>query len=98
MATRQNTIQDLKELLKFKRSEDIDEVIKAVNKAAAIHADHLKEIQDKCKAQDFKDINGRDFNYYYHDFTDLIESIYFSLKDQYHNLHWDKYGFNAYSL
>jgi len=89
----------IKKAWKFKKvlkSTDIDEVKNAVNVVVSIHEQHEKEIKSKCEANDFKDVEGVDFNIWAYTQLNRIEDIYNDLKSRYHELHFEKYQFNAY--
>jgi hypothetical protein len=79
-----------------KKSNVLSDVLTSVNYIVAIHKDWLKTVKEAVKTGNFKDIDGIDFNEFYHDFENIIENVYFEAKDKYYSLHFDKYGFNAY--
>jgi hypothetical protein len=80
----------------FIKSQDIDVVIKAVNDVKSIYDNHLKECETKEKEKDFSNVNGVDFNVWAYCQEIRIKDIYFELKSKYYDLHFDKFGFNAY--
>ena len=78
------------------KSENITEVRNLVNNIFEIHTIHSQQIKAKIKGKDFTDVHGLDFNVWAYDTEYDIEKVYYSIKDKYHSLHWDKYGYNAY--
>lgn len=100
MTPTENKKQVFRDLIKaYKnglKSDDLHEVSKQVNNIVAIHKNWLNTVNEAVKLKDFQDINGVDFNEFYHDFEYTIEKAYFKLKDKYHSLHWDKHQFNTY--
>ena len=98
----ENKKKVFKELIKsYKtglKSNDLNDVKKQVNIVVSIHKEWLNTVNQAVKKQDFNDVEGIDFNEFYHDFEYTIEKVYFKLKDKYHSLHWDLHGFNAYNV
>lgn len=91
------TYRKLVEILqKVKGSNDIFEVQNYCNEIFAIHQKHLKEVNTLERLQKFEDINGLDFNDWAYDTQYVIELAHKRAKDKYYELHFDKYGFNAY--
>ena len=80
----------------FLQSCNLQDVQRAVNEVVKIYKSHQEEIEKKCKDQDFKDVNGLDFNEWAYTQEIKIEELYNELKSRYHDLHFDKYQFNAY--
>jgi hypothetical protein len=91
------TYRKLVEILqKVKLSNDIFEVQNFCNDIFKIHQQHIREVNVLCKLQNFEDINGLDFNDWAYDTQIVIESAHYKAKSKYYDLHFDKYGFNAY--
>jgi len=89
----------IKQAWKFKKvlkSDDINEVLQAVNSVVDIYKAHETEVKNKVEKKDFNPINGIDFNNWAYTQLYRIESLYNDLKSKYHDLHFDKYQFNAY--
>ena len=81
---------------KFLKSQDLNEVLNAVNNVVEIYKSHASEVENKCKIKDFSPVEGIDFNIWAYTQQIRIESLYHDLKSKYHDLHFDKYQFNAY--
>jgi len=81
---------------KFLKSNNIDAVKTAVNEVVKIYQAHELAIFEKCEQQNFDDVNGVDFNTWAYTQQQRIESLYMDLKSKYHDLHFEKYQFNAY--
>jgi hypothetical protein len=80
----------------FLKSNDINEVLNAVNEVVKIYENHEEEIFEKVENQNFSDVNGIDFNTWAYTQQLRIESLYHDLKSRYYSLHFEKYQFNAY--
>ena len=80
----------------FLKSNDINEVLNAVNKVVEIYENHNNEIVKKCENNDFNEVNGIDFNHWAYTQQIRIEQLYNDLKSKYYYLHFEKYQFNAY--
>lgn len=96
MKTKLNSIQKAWKFKGFLKSNDINEVLKATNEVVKIYEEHEEEIKQKCSVQNFETINGIDFNVWAYTQQIRIEQLYQDLKSKYHDLHFDKFQFNAY--
>ena len=92
-------MEAIKKAWKFKsflKSNDIKEVSNAINKVVEIYKNHEAEVKIKCDKKDFNNVNGIDFNTWAYTQENRIQSLYNDLKSKYHDLHFEKYEFNAY--
>ena len=92
-------MQAIKKAWKFKKflkSNNIDEVLQATNEVVKIYEQHEAEIKTKCEKQDFSNVENVDFNVWAYTQQIRIEQLYNDLKSKYHDLHFEKYQFNAY--
>jgi len=80
----------------FLKSDNIDEVLKATNEVVKIYEKHEAEIKTKCENKDFSNVENVDFNTWAYTQQIKIEQLYNELKSKYHDLHFEKYQFNAY--
>ena len=96
MKTKLNSIQKAWKFKGFLNSNDINEVLTATNEVVKIYKDHEAEVKQKCSIQNFENINGIDFNVWAYTQQTRIEQLYNDLKSKYHDLHFQKYQFNAY--
>ena len=78
---------------KSKKNSDLYKARNFVNDIFKIHQDakNLISLMEKNKEWDLLQDNQ---DYYY--LIDSVEKAYFIVKDIYHEIHWDKKGFNAY--
>jgi len=79
--------------------QNLDSLIKGINKLVTIHKDWLAVVNSEAKKQEFNEWekrNGLDWNEYFHDFEDFIENEYHELKDKYQDLHFETHQFSAY--
>jgi hypothetical protein len=92
-------MEAIKQASKFKKllkSNNINEVLQAVNDVVSIYELHKIEVDNKCNIKDFNPINDVDFNVWAYTQMYKIEAIYKDLLSKYYDLHFDKYQFNAY--
>ena len=92
-------MEAIKKAWKFKsflKSDNIDEVLKATNEVVKIYEQHEAEIKTKCENKDFSNVENVDFNTWAYTQQIKIEQLYNDLKSKYHDLHFEKYQFNAY--
>lgn len=80
-----------------KDSKDLKTLVAALNDIAQVYKNHEEEEnrQIKLKAFDRK-FNGFDFNDYFYLQNMFIHDLWSDLKRIYHDVHWDKNGFNVY--
>lgn len=83
----------VKELIKARNTEDINEVTKAVNEIVKIHKEVLNLTNKMYESKLWNALQGPAN---YESLPGTIEKAYYEAKDKYHNLHWEKYGFNVY--
>jgi hypothetical protein len=96
MKTKLTAIQKAWKFKGFLNSNDINEVLTATNEVVKIYKDHEEEVKQKCKVQNFENVNGIDFNVWAYTQENRINDLYNDLKSKYHDLHFDKYQFNTY--
>jgi hypothetical protein len=92
-------MEAIKQASKFKKllkSDNINEVLQAVNNVVLIYELHKIEVDNKCNIKDFNPVNDVDFNVWAYTQMYKIEAIYKDLLSKYYDLHFDKYQFNAY--
>jgi|688.fasta_scaffold1400753_1 hypothetical protein len=92
-------MEAIKQASKFKKllkSDNINEVLQAVNDVVSIYELHKIEVDNKCSIKDFNPVNDVDFNVWAYTQMYKIEAIYKDLLSKYYDLHFDKYQFNAY--
>ena len=92
-------MEAIKQASKFKKSlksNNINEVLQAVNDVVSIYEWHKIEVEKKCSIKDFNPVNDVDFNVWAYTQMYKIEAIYKDLLSKYYDLHFDKYQFNAY--
>ena len=74
-----NIMQSIKQAWKFKKflkSDNINEVLNAVNNVVSIYKLHEIEIQNKCNIKDFNPVNDIDFNIWAYTQLYKIEDLY----------------------
>jgi hypothetical protein len=91
-----SSIQKVWKYKKFLKSDNLEEVQKAINEIVAIYEEHQRNIKTKEEAQDFSNVEGVDFNVWAYVQITKMQAVYFDLKNKYHDLHFDKYQFNTY--
>lgn len=96
MKTKLSAIQKSWRFKGFLKSKNIDEVLKATNEVVKIYEQHDQEVKQKCELKDFSNVEGVDFNTWAYTQQIRIEQLYNDLKSKYHDLHFEKYQFNAY--
>ena len=75
--------------------EDIDKLTTYINDVVKIYQNHEKEVKEKIDIQDFRDVNGIDFNEWAHDQQDDIERIYHDLRSSLGSLSFEQNGFSV---
>ena len=83
----------VKQLQKSTKCEEINDVLKCVNNVVKIHKEVLDLINNLESLKEWEllqDTPG------YYQLKNTIEDIYFKTKDKYHELHFNKYQYNAY--
>jgi len=75
--------------------EIMSELVSGVNQIVKIYQDLNQEKHDKINAKDLSDVDGMDFNEYYHDQLDDIESVYTDLKSKLGQLQYEQDGFSV---
>lgn len=68
---------------KFLKSDNIDEVLQAVNEVVTIYKNHSDEIDKKCAIQDFTNVENVDFNTWAYTQQIKIENLYNDLKSNF---------------
>lgn len=74
--------------------KDMNKLTAYINEVVEIYREHDKEVKEKIDMQDFRDVNGVDFNEWAHDQLDDIERIYQDLKSALGSLSFEQNGFS----
>lgn len=93
MKTRYTILKNLVELRKVGKTNDMDEVIAAINSIPPILEAHKEAVALEVKKGLFEPINGIDWNVWAYDTEYDIESVYDGLMDVYHDIHYKVHGF-----
>tara|TARA_R110002020_G_scaffold328142_1_gene544063 strand:+ start:1364 stop:1645 length:282 start_codon:yes stop_codon:yes gene_type:complete len=75
--------------------KDMDKLTTYINDVVKIYQDHEKEVKEKIDIQDFRDVNGIDFNEWAHDQQYDIKRIYQDLKSDLGSLSFEQNGFSV---
>tara|TARA_R110002167_G_scaffold281728_1_gene487037 strand:+ start:1228 stop:1590 length:363 start_codon:yes stop_codon:yes gene_type:complete len=78
------------------KTNDLNELRNYINGIVSIHKKWLNTVKKEVKTKNFSNVGCVDWNEFYHDYEDTIEKAYINLKNKMHDLHFEKFGFNAY--